>query len=329
MAKLPSAPKYNSPKATRIFFNSVSKTQKQIHRLKIEASMVNTGSQKVWSKLNKELRRLYDKLWDQYKNYSIKVYPSEYTKTVGKELTRLRETKVGSKAVNKIKIQGEDKRKKKLLDSRLHSGAVRALTEDTLEIFNNATEGGYTYVSQLFRKTQQQLIKDEKILRDAIAEGIVETGSIPGITDKVLIELKKELTDSQTIKAGSRRYDADYYAELVARTQSRDAQSTAVVNTAVSLESDLVQVSSHNTTTKICMEFEGKIYSISGNDKQFPPLTDTPAFHPNCLHSISVIFKEALQNRGTLEQYSEFSKGRIDRPPNKKSFIPISERTPI
>jgi hypothetical protein len=89
---------------------------------------------------------------------------------------------------------------------------------------------------------------------------------------------------------------------------------------------DLVQVSSHNTTTKICMPYEGKVYSISGKDKRFPPLMNTPPYHPNCLHLIFPTFESGMIAQGTLDSFSAFSMGKISKPPLPASFKPISKR---
>jgi len=75
-----------------------------------------------------------------------------------------------------------------------------------------------------------------------------------------------------------------------------------------------------------CMDFEGKIFSISGKDPRFPPLTDTSPYHPMCLHLMYPTFESAMQVQGTLESFSAFSKGEVNRPPIPASFIPIGDR---
>ncbi len=46
----------------------------------------------------------------------------------------------------------------------------------------------------------------------------------------------------------------------------------------------------------------------------------------NCMHSMSITFREALSIEGTLNKYIEFSEGKIDKPPNNKAFIPLDKR---
>lgn len=104
-----------------------------------------------------------------------------------------------------------------------------------------------------------------------------------------------------------------------------EANNTAVINTALDVGADLVQVSSHNTDTPLCQEFEGKIYSISGKDPDFPALEEIPPFHPNCLHSLTVVFREVLERRG-IDDYIAFSNGQTETHPTRESHIPVSER---
>ena len=105
----------------------------------------------------------------------------------------------------------------------------------------------------------------------------------------------------------------------------RESETNATIQTATTLGSDLVQVSSHNTTCDICAQYEGKIYSINGVSKDFPRLEEEPPYHPNCRHLLIVQFREVLELRG-IEQYTAFSNGKIEKPPYIPSFVPIKER---
>lgn len=100
-------------------------------------------------------------------------------------------------------------------------------------------------------------------------------------------------------KAG-RHWSLHTYCTMVCRTTSRQAETLAVLT--ADTEHDLYKISSHGTTCKICAPLEGRVYSKSGNDPDFPPLAaafgkvdidgpDTLAnsylnIHPNCLHQV-------------------------------------------
>ncbi|GAG70788.1 unnamed protein product, partial [marine sediment metagenome] len=110
----------------------------------------------------------------------------------------------------------------------------------------------------------------------------------------------KMVDERHFIQAGKFKYRPHYYAEMVARTKFHQAHSQATLVQAQNYGTDLVEVSSHNTTTKICIPFEGNIYSIKGTHPVFPPLTDTAPFHPNCLHLIYPTFESGLIAQGIL-----------------------------
>ena len=72
------------------------------------------------------------------------------------------------------------------------------------------------------------------------------------------------------------------------------------MNTSLQYGNDLVQVSVHAMNEPpgdICYQYQGRVFSISGNDPNFPQLTDRPPFHPNCEHVLLPVDKETLQSR--------------------------------
>jgi hypothetical protein len=81
-------------------------------------------------------------------------------------------------------------------------------------------------------------------------------------------------------------YNLGAYARMVARTTLREAQTQATLDLCATYENDLVEVSYHGTDCDICLEYEGKVYSLSGNDPNYPVLDEQPPFHPNCKHDI-------------------------------------------
>lgn len=98
-------------------------------------------------------------------------------------------------------------------------------------------------------------------------------------------------------KAG-RSWSLHTYCTMVSRTTRRQAEVLAVLT--ADPEQDLYKISSHGTTCAICAPYEGRVYSRSGTDPDFPPLAeafgkvdaDGPDslanswlnIHPNCLH---------------------------------------------
>lgn len=118
---------------------------------------------------------------------------------------------------------------------------------------------------------------------------------LPGFVEA----LRREGVTAFVDKAG-RHWSLHTYCAMVSRTTSRQAEVLAVLT--ADPDQDLYQISSHGTTCKVCAPFEGRVYSRSGTDPDFPPLAaafgkmdpagpDTLAntwlnIHPGCLHSI-------------------------------------------
>lgn len=125
----------------------------------------------------------------------------------------------------------------------------------------------------------------------AMGRGV--NASIPDFVEALLREGVTAFTD----KAG-RNWSLHTYGSMVCRTTSRQAEILAVLT--ADEGHDLYQISSHNTTCAICAPLEGRVYSRSGNDPDFPSLAsafgkvdvDGPNdlsntwlnIHPNCLH---------------------------------------------
>lgn len=122
-------------------------------------------------------------------------------------------------------------------------------------------------------------------------------------TYKILPEfvrtLRREGITAFVDKAG-RRWSLHTYCSMASRTTSRQAEVLAVLT--ADPEQDLYQISSHNTTCGLCAPYEGRVYSKSGTNPDYPPLAaafgkqdpngpDILAntwlnMHPGCLHSI-------------------------------------------
>lgn len=109
--------------------------------------------------------------------------------------------------------------------------------------------------------------------------------------------LRREGVTAFVDKAG-RNWSLHTYCSMVARTTSRQAEILSVLTTDPA--HDLYKISSHGTTCGLCAPYEGRVYSKSGTDPDFPPLASAfgkidPAgpndlsntwlnIHPSCLH---------------------------------------------
>ena len=142
-------------------------------------------------------------------------------------------------------------------------------------------------------------------------------------TYKVLPEfvqaLRREGITAFVDKAG-RNWSLHTYCAMVSRTTSRQAEVLAVLT--ADPEQDLYRISSHGTTCGICAPFEGRVYSKSGTNPDYPPLAaafgkqdpagpDTLAntwlnLHPNCWHSV-LPYSEAGRTDEEIQKIKDFS----------------------
>lgn len=147
-----------------------------------------------------------------------------------------------------------------------------------------------------------QQFDNEEYLRDVFgnwaAQGVREGYARTWLSKLIKNRLLENMEGGQFIVINGRHFTLNYYAELVARTRMREAQTEATKNMSQEYENDLVIVSHHaNPCELICKAFEDQIYSISGTDLEYPALTEetSPPYHPNCGHSISPTSRTAMR----------------------------------
>lgn len=133
---------------------------------------------------------------------------------------------------------------------------------------------------------------------------------LPGFVEA----LRREGVTAFVDKAG-RHWSLHTYCAMVSRTTSRQAEVLAVLT--ADPEQDLYRISSHGTTCGICAPFEGRVYSKSGTNPDYPPLAaafgkqdpagpDTLAntwlnLHPNCLVPGGTVLAEGVEAHSCRE----------------------------
>lgn len=170
----------------------------------------------------------------------------------------------------------------------LHTDAIDILTENLVNNFSEVN-------NQVGRK-----------IEDTIREIGLTNAQLKFATGQTIKELQKELRETLvnegiggiTDKRG-RVIPFTVYAELLARSIVAETQNTSILNVAKEYKKDLVIMSEHKSACSVCQKYEGKIYSISGDDKRYPKLNTIPGFnkgynniHPRCRHRISVYIEK-------------------------------------
>ncbi|SMB97799.1 Phage minor capsid protein 2 [Thermanaeromonas toyohensis ToBE] len=104
-----------------------------------------------------------------------------------------------------------------------------------------------------------------------------------------------------------RKWRLDTYAEMVARTTTREAATVATINTCREFGLDLVRVTTHYPTCHLCAPLQGKVFSLSGKDKRYPKYGENGARiprHPNCRHVLVPYVRELDDNAEETERFS-------------------------
>lgn len=111
------------------------------------------------------------------------------------------------------------------------------------------------------------------------------------------VEVSREIAD-RLLEAGrptfidklGRQWPLDRYAEMVARTTTREAMTQGTINRLREHGLQLAQVSPHNADD-FCRYYENAIVSIGESAHPvYPPLSainGPPPWHPNCQHALT------------------------------------------
>lgn len=191
-----------------------------------------------------------------------------------------------------------------------------------------------TLQSALFGRVEPDVYRrvglEQVAAQQAAGRGV--NASVPAFVQALRREGVRAFTD----KAG-RDWSLHTYCTMVSRTTPRQAEVLAVLT--ADPEHDLYMISSHGTTCALCAPYEGRVYSRSGTDPDFPPLAaafgkvdpagpDTLAntwlnIHPNCLH-VLLPWTAAGRTDGEIQKIKDFSnpsKNPFSRDPRSESQI--------
>lgn len=171
---------------------------------------------------------------------------------------------------------------------------------------------------------------------NAVANMQARGTSIKNAANEMYNQLIKEGVTAFVDKAG-RRWGLHAYCTMATRTTSRQSEVLAVLT--ADDRQDLYEISSHGTTCAICAPLEGRVYSKSGNDPDFPPLASafgkvdpngpdslTNSYlniHPNCLHVLTPwtpmgLTEEEVQK---VKDFSSFKKNPPTKDPRTQAQI--------
>lgn len=215
------------------------------------------------------------------------------------------------------------------------TGAIKQLSDNLLGEILEASEEAYRTVSGFF--TVGRLEGDPyrsvglKVMIEQQAEGTGWTKA----SARMAQELKNQGITAFMDKAG-RRWTLSDYCNMCARTTARQAEVAAVLTAD---DHDLWQISRIGSTCPVCAPLEGRVYSKSGTDPVYPPLSlafgkvdmfgpeslenSYLNIHPGCLHTLHK-YTTAGKTEKQIQKDIEFSNpatNPITRDPRTKKQI--------
>jgi hypothetical protein len=320
-------------KRTADLFDRLARANARLDKLIAEITTTTETSSRYWNQVNVQVRAVYEEARVIASSWADENIPIVYRDQIRRQIAKLKG--------RRISTQG-DLSYQSFISTNAAKQSLAALLGEINTTWATGFISGEKTLIRLTRLTQQYRIRESQIEK-AIAKGFLEggpgvrggtvgAGSLYGVNRRLLKELTGKAVDGKYItiidKNGNpEQWGLKEYTELVARTKMAEASTQAVINTTTAIGEDLVQWSAHNTNCAICSQYEGKIYSLSGKDPDFPAAEELPPAHPHCLHRLSTVIRSALEADGTLEKYSDFSNDETDQHPTRKSWIPVSERT--
>ena len=265
----------------------IERSARRITALVDEVTRHPKSSAAYWTQVTYTIDREYGIMQAALQKWARSVLPSEYARQIADAVeTMAKAEQMVYKAADIVAS----------IEAQKSTAAITAkLGRDAVADMAKALNDGKAIVKRLTRATQQEIL-EESFLDSALGEAY-KRGDIREFTE-ILYENRPEtkawrdmILQGKLVEVNGKHFQPDYYAELVARTKFHEVQSLASLDVADNVGSDLVIVSNHNTTTPMCKEHEGKVYSISGTHPKYPKLVDKPPFHPNCLHTLHVTFE--------------------------------------
>lgn len=145
------------------------------------------------------------------------------------------------------------------------------------------------------------------ILERQVGENPLTVAALKDIINKDL----KESKVSTVQYANGVNVSVDKYATMLAHTTRSETENLAMIQQALREGIDLVECDIVSPTCDTCAVYQGRVYSISGNDSRYPALYKTAfksgysIIHPNCRHSWSPYHAELYneeENRQILER---------------------------
>lgn len=241
------------------------------------------GTRTYYNSVLKQLERLMKQLEAETGQYISTEIPRQYKKALDDTYAYFKR--------NNLQMKRPD------MFSHIHSDAVSELANEMRYHINQG-------ISIAGRRVMRYLdtAKDNALRRAGLRSAALKAAAGQTVADMQKDLMQRLANDGfLTVQygTGKRAYQVglDSYAAMVARSTTREAGNLARENQLTENGYDLMMMTEHYPTCEACAVLQGRVYSISGRDKRFPPLSRAfPSgyrnVHPNCRHVMTYWIEE-------------------------------------
>lgn len=215
------------------------------------------------------------------------------------------------------------------------TAVVQQLSNNLLGEIIEASETAYKSIRDMYMIARREADPfREAALKQALCREAAGSGWTVA-SAKMVQELQNKGITAFTDKAG-RHWSLRDYGNMAVRTTSRQAEVAAVLTAD---DYDLWQIVKIGSTCPVCAPLEGRVYSKSGTNPEYPPvslafgkidpngpndLANTYLnIHPNCLHALTK-YTTIGKTEKQIQRDKDFSspeKNPLDRDPRTKRQI--------
>ena len=241
------------------------------------------GTRTYYNSVLKQLERLMKELEAETGQYISTEIPRQYKKALDDTYAYFKR--------NNLQMKRPD------MFSHIHSDAVSELANEMRYHINQG-------ISIAGRRVMRYL---DTAKDNALRQAGLRSAALKAAAGQTVADMQKDLMQRLandgflTVQygTGKRAYQVrlDSYAAMVARSTTREAGNLARENQLAENGYDLMIMTEHYPTCEACAVLQGRVYSISGRDKRFPPLSRAfPSgyrnVHPNCRHVMTYWIEE-------------------------------------
>lgn len=241
------------------------------------------GTRTYYNSVLKQLERLMKQLEAETGQYISTEIPKQYKKALDDTYAYFKR--------NNLQMKRPD------MFSHIHSDAVSELANEMRYHINQG-------ISIAGRRVMRYL---DTAKDNALRQAGLRSAALKAAAGQTVADMQKDLMQCLandgflTVQygTGKRAYQVglDSYAAMVARSTTREAGNLARENQLTENGYDLMMMTEHYPTCEACAVLQGRVYSISGRDKRFPPLSRAfPSgyrnVHPNCRHVMTYWIEE-------------------------------------